>query len=40
MKTIYNTPDMEIIVFEYSYEVVTTSGETNELPPMPIDGSF
>ena len=40
MKTIYNTPEMEIIFFECSYEVITTSGEPNELPPMPIDGGF
>lgn len=35
MKEKYETPKMEIVEFE-SEDIITTSGDNNELPPMPI----
>lgn len=35
MKEKYETPEMEIVEFE-SEDIITTSGDNNELPPMPI----
>lgn len=36
MKERYETPEMEIVEFE-TEDIITTSGNGNDLPPMGID---